>query len=58
MDRLLRRREVEQIAGISRSAIYAKMQNGTFPRPKAIGRDSVRWLESEVMEWMQQLKTA
>ena len=59
MDRLLlRRQEVEQLVGLSRSAIYAKMQNGTFPRPKSIGRDSIRWLKSEVMEWIQQLKTA
>ena len=54
----LRRREVEQLVGFSRSAIYAKMNNGTFPRPKSIGDGSVRWLHSEVVEWIQQLKSA
>ena len=57
-DRLLRRKEVERLVGLSRSAIYAKMNNGTFPRPKSIGDGSVRWLHSEVVEWIQQLKSA
>ena len=57
-DRLLRRKEVERLVGLSRSAIYAKMSNGTFPRPKSVGDGSVRWLHSEVVEWISQLKTA
>ena len=57
-DRLLRRREVEQLVGFSRSAIYAKMSNGTFPRPKSVVGGSVRWLQSEVMAWIQGLKRA
>lgn len=57
-DRLMRRGEVEHLVGLSRSAIYAKMSNGTFPRPKSVGDGSVRWLHSEVMEWIQQLKSA
>ena len=57
-DRLLRRRDVERLVGFSRSAIYAKMNNGTFPRPKSAGDGSVRWLHSEVVAWMQQLKGA
>ena len=32
-DRLLRRREVEKITGMSRSSIYRLMQDGDFPRP-------------------------
>ena len=57
-DRLLRRQEVERLTGFSRSAIYAKMSRGTFPRPKSVGDGSVRWLHSEVVEWIQGLKSA
>ena len=32
-DRLLRRREVEDMTGLSRSSIYRLMKLGLFPRP-------------------------
>ena len=57
-DRLLRRRDVEALLSLSRSAIYARLKAGTFPRPINIGSGSVRWLESEIVEWMQQRKRA
>ena len=57
-DRLLRRGDVEALVGLSRSAIYSKMNLGTFPRPKDVGSGSVRWLLSDVVDWMQQLPTA
>ena len=55
---LLRRSDVEGLVRLSRSAIYSKMSKGTFPRPKSIGDGSVRWLKSEVMEWIDQLQNA
>ena len=36
-DRLLRRRQVEEVTGMSRSSIYRLMQNGEFPRPVRVG---------------------
>jgi prophage regulatory protein len=59
--RLIRRRELEQILGISRSTIYAKM-NGTrpgeldptFPRPIRLGVRSVAWIYEEVLAWLAQ----
>ena len=36
-DRLLRRRQVEEITGMSRSSIYRLMQDGQFPRPVKVG---------------------
>ena len=35
--RLLTRREVERRTGLRRSAIYNKMNDGTFPRPVKVG---------------------
>ena len=47
-DRLLRRRQVEEITGMSRSTIYKMMQNGEFPRPVRIGPAAVRWRASDI----------
>lgn len=55
LDRLLRRREVEEITGLSRSAIYRKISEGTFPRPVKIGSTAVRWRESDIEAWMASL---
>jgi prophage regulatory protein len=46
--RLLKRPEVESKTGISRAAIYAKILQGTFPKPVKLGAKAVAWVESEV----------
>ena len=45
-ERLLRRRQVEEVTGMSRSSIYRLMQTGEFPWPVWIGLAAVRWRES------------
>ena len=52
-DRLLRRREVERITRLSRSAIYRQMQAGDFPRPVRVGPSAVRWKESDITSWLE-----
>lgn len=52
-ERLLRRREVERITGMSRSSIYRLMQEGEFPRPVRIGPAAVRWRLSDIMAWIE-----
>ena len=52
-DRLLRMTEVVEIVELSSSTIYRYMAKGMFPRSRRIGPNSVRWLESEVREWME-----
>ena len=47
-DRLLRRRQVEEITSMSRSSIYRLMQDGEFPRPVKIGPAAVRWRASDL----------
>jgi prophage regulatory protein len=56
IDRLLRRRDVESIVGLSRSAIYDRMAEGTFPKPVSLNARAVRWRESDVLRWMDELK--
>jgi len=50
--RLLRRPEVEARTGLSRSSIYARMAEGTFPRPVRLGKYGVAWIEAEIDEWV------
>ena len=60
-DRLLRRREVEAVTGMSCSRLYAAMREGHFPRPRRIGagpNGAVAWPLSEVQKWMATLPVA
>jgi prophage regulatory protein len=50
--RVLRRPEVENITGLSRSTIYEQMANGTFPKPVKIGKRAVGWLNSDLAAWL------
>ena len=52
-DRLLRRREVEKITGMSRSSIYRLMPDGEFPSPVKVGPAAVRWRESDITAWVE-----
>ena len=52
-DRLLRRRDVEGITGMSRASIYRLMQKGDFPRPVKVGSTAVRWKENDIAAWIE-----
>ena len=52
-DRLLRRRDVERITGMSRSSIYRLMQLGDFPRPVKVASTAVRWKETDIAAWIE-----
>ena len=52
-DRLLRRRQVEEITGLGRSSIYRLMQYGQFPRPVKVGSAAVRWRASDITAWLE-----
>ena len=49
--KLLRREEVEERFGVSRSWIYCEMRAGRFPEPVKIGKRAVRWRVSDLDEW-------
>jgi len=49
---ILRRREVEARTGLSRSTIYERMKQGTFPSPIALGPRSVGWVEAEIQAFL------
>jgi prophage regulatory protein len=52
-NRILRLREVLTRTGLSRSALYRKLDNGTFPQCAHISRRCVGWNESTINTWIQ-----
>jgi predicted DNA-binding transcriptional regulator AlpA len=51
-DRLLRLPEVERLTGLRRSAIYAQMERGTFPRSVKAGLRTATWSEAAIQFWI------
>jgi prophage regulatory protein len=54
----LRRPAVEQRTGLSRSEIYRRMSDNTFPRPRTISVRKVVWNLAEVDDWMRSIEAA
>jgi prophage regulatory protein len=49
---ILRLPSVKARTGLSRSSIYLRANEGTFPKPISLGMRAVGWLESEVDSWL------
>lgn len=45
---ILRRKQVEQAVGLSRSTIYQRIKDGTFPRAIPLGGRMVGWRASDI----------
>jgi prophage regulatory protein len=45
---LIRLPEVRQRTGKAKSTIYQEIKEGTFPRPRRIGKRAVAWREDEI----------
>ena len=52
--RVLRLPRVTRRTGLSRSTIYLRVAEGTFPKSVKLGGRAVGWLEAEIEEWLQQ----
>jgi len=53
MKKILRRRQVEDITGFSGRTIDRKEKAGDFPQRVQLGPNSIGWIESEVVEWIE-----
>jgi prophage regulatory protein len=53
-DAILRLPAVKARVSLSRSTIYAKVAEGTFPKPVILGKRAVGWVESEIQGWLEQ----
>lgn len=51
VQKILRRKEVEQATGMRTSTLYDKVAKGCFPKPIKIGPGAVGWLEDEIDAW-------
>lgn len=51
-DRILRIKAVLDRTGLSRSTLYRKIQDGTFPKQVQISTRCAGWRESAVNAWM------
>jgi prophage regulatory protein len=49
---LLRRQDVEAISALSKSELYRRLREGTFPQPIVLADRVVRWVADEVREWV------
>ena len=51
---ILRLPTVKARTGLSRSTIYLRISEGSFPKPISLGGRSVGWIEAEVNDWLRQ----
>ncbi len=52
-ERLIKLSEVIDRTGLSRSTIYNRIDDGTFPKQIKISKRSMAFIESEIEEWIQ-----
>lgn len=51
--RFIRLPQVIDRTGLSKSTIYKRADEGTFPKPVPLGNSLSAWVEAEVDEWME-----
>jgi prophage regulatory protein len=50
--KLLRLPQVKAFTGLSKSTIYARIAEGTFPKQIPLGPRLVVWVESDIQNWI------
>ena len=50
--KLLRLPQVKSITGLSKSSIYARISEGTFPKQIPLGPRLVVWVEADIQKWI------
>lgn len=56
MPRILKRKEVVQLVGISAPQLYRNVKAGLFPPPYELGEKAIGWKMSDIIMWMENLK--
>jgi prophage regulatory protein len=51
---ILRLPAVKAMTGLSRSTIYLRIAEGTFPKPVSLGARAVGWLQAGIEGWLGQ----
>ncbi len=55
---LLRRDEVEELTGLSRSTIYREIKAGRFPKQVRTAARAVSWRKTDIDDWVASLEAA
>lgn len=51
--KILRLPQVIERTGLSRTTIYNRIADATFPKPIKLGERAVGWVDTEIDEWIQ-----
>ena len=57
-ERVIRKPELFARIGLSDATVWRLERQGKFPKRIKLGGNSVAWLESEVVEWLDERKAA
>jgi len=57
-NKFLRLPQVKQTTGLSKSSIYARIAEGTFPKQIPLGPRLVVWVESDIQKWISEQVSA
>ena len=52
--KILRLPKVIEITGLSRSTIYLRMSEGSFPKKIDLGGRAIGWVSSEINQWIEE----
>lgn len=55
---LIRLLEVQKLTGMARSTIYARMAEGSFPRPLKLSTRHVAWKLQQILDWIEALPSS
>lgn len=50
--KILRYKQLFEIIPLSRSSLWRRIKNKTFPKPISLGGIAVGWLESDILNWI------
>ena len=50
---ILRLQAVKELTGLSRSTIYLRMKEGSFPKQVSLGARAVGWPDDRIQGWIQ-----
>jgi prophage regulatory protein len=56
--KLLHLPEVKATTGLSKSTIYSRIAEGTFPKQISLGPRLVVWVEADIQNWISQQVSA
>lgn len=57
-ERVMRKKEVLAAVGLSDVSVWRQERAGTFPKRLRLGGNSVGWLQSEILGWIEERAAA